>query len=251
MKKTKIICTLGPTSETKETIAAMADAGMNVARINFSHGTHEQHAEKIKTIKAVRDEKKIPLPIMLDTKGPEFRIKTFKDGKITLNAGDPFTFTTENVEGDQERVSVSFAAICEELNPGDKILLNNGLIVFRVVSIENTNARYLEKGFLPPCDLAVMDVSFISQTKLYNSVTNVLKDNGIFISLIKPQFEAGKSALNKKGIVKDDKIIDDVVKNIIFQAGLFGLRNVGVTNSPILGGDGNRELLACFKYEKE
>ncbi len=121
----------------------------------------------------------------------------------------------------------------------------------RVVSIENTNARYLEKGFLPLCDLAVMDVSFISQTKLYNSVTNVLKDNGIFISLIKPQFEAGKSALNKKGIVKDDKIIDDVVKNIIFQAGLFGLRNVGVINSPILGGDGNRELLACFKYEKE
>ena len=141
MKKTKIICTLGPTSETKETIAAMADAGMNVARINFSHGTHEQHAEKIKTIKAVRDEKKIPLPIMLDTKGPEFRIKTFKDGKITLNAGDPFTFTTENVEGDQERVSVSFAAICEELNPGDKILLNNGLIVFRVVSIEKPNVN--------------------------------------------------------------------------------------------------------------
>ena len=141
MRKTKIICTLGPTSETKETIAAMADAGMNVARINFSHGTHEQHAEKIKTIKAVRDEKKIPLPIMLDTKGPEFRIKTFKDGKITLNAGDPFTFTTENVEGDQERVSVSFAAICEELNPGDKILLNNGLIVFRVVSIEKPNVN--------------------------------------------------------------------------------------------------------------
>jgi pyruvate kinase len=141
MKKTKIICTLGPTSETKETIAAMADAGMNVARINFSHGTHEQHAEKIKTIKAVRDEKKIPLPIMLDTKGPEFRIKTFKDGKITLNAGDPFTFTTENVEGDQGRVSVSFAAICDELTPGDKILLNNGLIVFRVVSIEKPNVH--------------------------------------------------------------------------------------------------------------
>ena len=141
MKKTKIICTLGPTSETKETIAAMADAGMNVARINFSHGTHEQHAEKIRTIKAVRDEKKIPLPIMLDTKGPEFRIKTFKDGKITLNAGDPFTFTTENVEGDQGRVSVSFAAICDELTPGDKILLNNGLIVFRVVSIEKPNVH--------------------------------------------------------------------------------------------------------------
>ncbi len=84
MKKTKIICTLGPSSESKEVIAAMADAGMNVARINFSHGTHEQHAEKIATIKAVREEKKIPLPILLDTKGPEFRIKTFENGKIFL-----------------------------------------------------------------------------------------------------------------------------------------------------------------------
>ena len=141
MKKTKIICTLGPASETKEIISAMADAGMNVARINFSHGTHEQHAEKIKTIKAVRAEKKIPLPIMLDTKGPEFRIKTFKDGKITLSPGDLFAFTTENIEGDQHRVSVSFAAICDELSPGDKILLNNGLIVFRVLSIEKPNVN--------------------------------------------------------------------------------------------------------------
>ena len=141
MKKTKIICTLGPASETKEIISAMADAGMNVARINFSHGTHEQHAEKIKTIKAVRAEKKIPLPIMLDTKGPEFRIKTFKDGKITLSPGDLFAFTTENIEGDEHRVSVSFAAICDELSPGDKILLNNGLIVFRVLSIEKPNVN--------------------------------------------------------------------------------------------------------------
>lgn len=121
----------------------------------------------------------------------------------------------------------------------------------RVVSIENTNARYLEKGFLPLSDIAVMDVSFISQTKLYNSVTNVLKKGGLFISLIKPQFEAGKTALNKKGVVKDRKIIDTVVDNIIFQAETFGLINVGVIDSPILGGDGNRELLACFKYEKE
>ncbi len=141
MKKTKIICTLGPSSESKEVIAAMADAGMNVARINFSHGTHEQHAEKIATIKAVREEKKIPLPILLDTKGPEFRIKTFENGKIFLKAGDRFTFTTDDIIGDQHRVSVSFASICEELQAGDKILLNNGLIVFKVVSIEKPNVN--------------------------------------------------------------------------------------------------------------
>ena len=141
MKKTKIICTLGPSSDTKEIIAAMADAGMNVARINFSHGTHEQHAKKIEMIKAVREEKKIPLPILLDTKGPEFRIKTFKDGKIFLKPGDLFTFTTDDVVGDQSKVSVSFADICEELLPGDKILLNNGLIVFKVVNIEKPNVN--------------------------------------------------------------------------------------------------------------
>ena len=135
MKKTKIICTLGPSSESEEIIAAMADAGMNVARINFSHGTHEQHAEKIKTIKAVREKKNIPLPILLDTKGPEFRIGSFKNGKIHLNAGDLFAFTTEDLEGDEQCVSVSFKSICEQLLVGDKILLNNGLMILRVLSI--------------------------------------------------------------------------------------------------------------------
>ena len=98
MKKTKIICTIGPASENKAVFSEMADAGMNVVRLNFSHGTHEDHAKKIKMIKEVREEKKLPLPILLDTKGPEFRIKTFKDGKIRLNKGDEFTFTTEEIE---------------------------------------------------------------------------------------------------------------------------------------------------------
>lgn len=136
MKKTKIICTLGPASENEETLSKMIDAGMNVARLNFSHGTHEEHAKKIETIKRVRDKKKVPLPIMLDTKGPEFRIKTFAKGKVNLKDGDTFTFTTDEVEGDKTRVSVSFAGICEQMFPGDKILLNNGLIIFEVVKVE-------------------------------------------------------------------------------------------------------------------
>ncbi len=135
MKKTKIVCTLGPSSETKEVIAAMADAGMNVARINFSHGTHEEHAKKIALIKEVRAEKNIPLPILLDTKGPEFRIRTFKEGKIFLREGDRFTFTTEEIEGDETRVSVSYKNICKDMVPGDRILLNNGLMVFEVESV--------------------------------------------------------------------------------------------------------------------
>ncbi len=136
MKKTKIICTLGPASDSEAILSNLIDAGMNVARLNFSHGTHEEHAEKIAKIKKLRELKKVPLPIMLDTKGPEFRIKTFKDGKIKLKDGDTFRFTTEDVIGDKTRVSVSFAGMCEQMAPGDKILLNNGLMVFEVVKVE-------------------------------------------------------------------------------------------------------------------
>lgn len=141
MKKTKIICTLGPACYDKKIIAAMADAGMNVARLNFSHGSHETHAQCIKTIKEVREEKGIPLPILLDTKGPEFRIGTFENDSITLSEGDIFTFTTEDIQGDQTKVSVSYKDICEELCPNDKILLNNGLVVFRVEEVNPPNVR--------------------------------------------------------------------------------------------------------------
>lgn len=136
MKKTKIICTLGPASESEEVLSQMIDAGMNVARLNFSHGTHEEHAKKIATIKKIRDQKKQPIAIMLDTKGPEFRIKTFENGKITLKNGDKFTFTTDDIIGNEKRVSVSFDGICEQMVPGDKILLNNGLMVFRVDEVK-------------------------------------------------------------------------------------------------------------------
>ncbi len=139
MKKTKIICTLGPASDTEEIISDLIDAGMNVARLNFSHGTYEEHAEKIAKIKRVRERKNAPIAIMLDTKGPEFRIKTFKDGKINLKEGDVFTFTTEDIIGDISRVSVSFKGICEQLHAGDKILLNNGLMVFEVQKVQKTD----------------------------------------------------------------------------------------------------------------
>lgn len=136
MKKTKIICTLGPASEEKATFSKMAEAGMDVVRLNFSHGSHPDFAKKIAMIKEVREEKQLPLPILLDTKGPELRIKTFKNGKITLKEGDPFTFTTEDIEGDERIVSVSYKGICEDMLPGDKILLNNGMMVFRVTDVQ-------------------------------------------------------------------------------------------------------------------
>ena len=138
MRKTKIICTIGPASESEEVLTQLCLAGMNVARLNFSHGTHAEHQKKIDAIKRVRQRLNIPIAIMLDTKGPEFRIKSFKDGKITLKDGDPFTFTARDVPGTQQEVSISYPGLVQDLAPGDTILLNNGLLSFQVQQITDT-----------------------------------------------------------------------------------------------------------------
>lgn len=139
MRKTKIVCTIGPASESEEVLTGMCLAGMNVARLNFSHGTHEDHLKNIELIKKVREKLELPIAILLDTKGPEYRIKTFKDGKIFLNDGDKFTFTTEETEGDISRVSVNYKDLPAEMSKGDKILLNNGLVIFEVENTDATN----------------------------------------------------------------------------------------------------------------
>ncbi len=139
MRKTKIVCTIGPASGSEEVIEGLCKAGMNVARLNFSHNTHEDHQIRIDTIKRVREKLNYPIAIMLDTKGPEYRIKTFEDGKITLSPGDKFTFTTDDVIGNGKRVSVSYKNLPSELSVGDTILLNNGLLTFKVDSISGTD----------------------------------------------------------------------------------------------------------------
>ncbi|MBQ4070996.1 MAG: pyruvate kinase [Clostridia bacterium] len=141
MRKTKIICTIGPASGNEKTLTAMCRAGMNVARLNFSHGTHAGHKEMIELITKVREKLDLPIAIMLDTKGPEYRIGTFENGKIELADGDSFTFTTKDVIGNQGIVSVSYKHLTEELAVGDRILLNNGLVIFEVTEINGTEAH--------------------------------------------------------------------------------------------------------------
>lgn len=138
MRKTKIVCTIGPASESEEILAGLCRAGMNVARMNFSHGTHEDHKKRIDTVKKVRAELGLPIAIMLDTKGPEYRIKTFENGKITLCDGDRFVFTARDVIGNQKIVSVNYPNLPDELSTGDIILLNNGLLTFKVEAVEDT-----------------------------------------------------------------------------------------------------------------
>jgi len=143
MRKTKIVCTIGPASKSEEMLEKLCLAGMNVARLNFSHGTHEEHKAVINSIKSVRQKLGLPIAILLDTKGPEYRIKTFKNGKITLGEGDTFTFTSDDIEGNENKVSVNYQTLAQELSAGDTILLNNGLMAFHVDAIKGNDISCL------------------------------------------------------------------------------------------------------------
>ncbi|MBQ0064949.1 MAG: pyruvate kinase [Firmicutes bacterium] len=140
MRKTKIICTIGPSSENEETLTEMALAGMNVARLNFSHGSYEEHQKKIDLVKKVREKLGLPIALMLDTKGPEYRIGTFENGSVELKEGDTFTFTSDDVVGNETVVSVSYKNFAKELNIGDTILVNNGISIFEIVELTDTDA---------------------------------------------------------------------------------------------------------------
>jgi len=141
MRKTKIVCTIGPACRDEETFRKMCLAGLNVARLNFSHGTHKEHLACIEMIKRVREELDLPIAILLDTKGPEYRIGTFREGKIQLSEGDRFTFTVNDVEGDEQCVSVSYKGLPHDMAKGDRILLNNGLVVFEVLEVEEKDVH--------------------------------------------------------------------------------------------------------------
>ena len=140
MRKTKIICTIGPSSDSEEMLKALYKAGMNTARLNFSHGTHEEHQLKIDAIKKIRDELNVPLPIMLDTKGPEYRIGVFENEIATINTGDEFILTTDDIVGNEKIVSVNYSNLINELEVGTTILVNDGLVELCVDRIEGNNA---------------------------------------------------------------------------------------------------------------
>lgn len=139
MKKTKIVCTIGPSSDSYEVLKALVNEGMNVARLNFSHGTHPEHKKRIDTIKKLRDDIDEPIAIMLDTKGPEIRIKTFKDGMIRIEQGQDFTLTSEDLEGDETKVSVTYKDIAKDLKADDRVLIDDGLVEFTVISVDEKN----------------------------------------------------------------------------------------------------------------
>ena len=139
MRKTKIVCTLGPSTDNEEVLRQLMLAGMNVARCNFSHGVYEEHKKRMDTVKKLRKEVKKPVAILLDTKGPEVRVRQFKNGKVSLQEGQLFTLTSEEVEGTEEKVSVTYGRLYEDLEVGMKVLIDDGLIEMKVEKVEKTN----------------------------------------------------------------------------------------------------------------
>ena len=139
MRKTKIICTIGPASESEEMLRALIDAGMNVARFNFSHGTHEEHREKFKRLVRIRKEMGKPVATLMDTKGPEIRLKDFEGGKVMLEKGKGFTLTTEDVMGTAERASITYKDLVKDVKAGGSILIDDGLIELRIDNVTDTD----------------------------------------------------------------------------------------------------------------
>ncbi|MCL2003130.1 MAG: pyruvate kinase [Oscillospiraceae bacterium] len=170
MRKTKIVCTIGPASENEETLRQLILSGMNVARLNFSHGTHDEHAQKIQTLKKLRGELGLPVAIMADTKGVEIRIRTFESGSAALTAGAKFTFTTREVPGSESIVSVNYPGLCKSVRPGGRILVDDGLCEFLILSVTETdvecevvNGGTLKNRKSVNLPGAVLDIPYLSE----------------------------------------------------------------------------------------
>ena len=139
MRKTKIICTLGPSTDSPEILQAMMENGMDVARFNFSHGSHDEHKRRLEELKALRKKLNLPVAALLDTKGPEIRLRTFEEGKVTLEAGQHFTLTAREVIGTQEICSVSYKNLAQDVHVGSQIMLDDGLIKLQIQTVNDTD----------------------------------------------------------------------------------------------------------------
>lgn len=145
MRKTKIVCTIGPASESKETLRELIASGMDVARLNFSHGDYEEHAERINTIRQVANELGVPVSILLDLQGPEIRTRKFKDGQAKLEEGNIVSITMENVLGTSERFSITYEGLIYDVKQGDIISLDDGLIQLEVLDVDTEKREIITK----------------------------------------------------------------------------------------------------------
>ena len=173
-RKTKIVCTLGPSTDKEGVLKRLIEEGMNVARFNFSHGDHEEQLGRLQMLQKLRKELKRPVAALLDTKGPEIRLRDFTDGKVELKDGQTFTLTTDEIMGDAKRVSITYKNLPEDVKPGDRILIDDGLIGMEVKEIKVTSGAKADKDGNKPKDIIcqVLNGGVISNRKGVN-VPNV------------------------------------------------------------------------------
>lgn len=174
LRKTKIICTLGPSTDDENVLRSLIEEGMNVARFNFSHGSHEEQLGRLKMLRKLREELKCPVAALLDTKGPEIRLMEFADGKVELKDGQTFILTTEEILGDASRVSITYKELPNDVRPGNHILIDDGLIGLEVVEIKPVSGAKPNADGLKPMDIVcrVLNGGMVSNRKGVN-VPNV------------------------------------------------------------------------------
>lgn len=207
MRKTKIICTIGPASESEDRLRELMKAGMNVARLNFSHGTHEEQKQKLERIWKVREELKLPVAILLDTKGPEIRLRDFVEGKVELEAGQLFTLTTEEVMGTAQKASITYKNLKNDIGEGTTILIDDGLIEMKVEKIQGEEivCRVINGGFVSNhkglnVPGAILSMPYISDVDRADILFGI--ENGF-------EFLAASFARCKEDILEVRRILDE------------------------------------------
>ncbi|HIU48865.1 MAG TPA: pyruvate kinase [Candidatus Avimonoglobus intestinipullorum] len=206
MRKTKIICTMGPASDDDTVLRNLMLAGMDVARINFSHGTHEEALEKMERIKRIREELDLPVAILLDTKGPEIRLKQFKGGKAFLKAGDQFTLHTDDVEGDDTKVSITYKNLPKEIKAGTRLLIDDGLIELEAVSVKGTKIICEVKSGGPVSDSKGVNVPNVSLKMPYMSQKDI--DDILFGIEQDVDFVAASFVRTQEDVLEIRKLLD-------------------------------------------
>ena len=173
-RKTKIVCTLGPATDDEKVMRSLIEEGMNVARFNFSHGSHEEQLGRLNQLKKLRTELGCPVAALLDTKGPEIRLREFADGREELEDGQLFTLTSEEIIGDHTRVSITYKDLADDLKAGDHVLIDDGLIAMEVVEIRPAAGGKADSDGKIPMDIVcrVLNGGIVSNKKGVN-VPNV------------------------------------------------------------------------------
>jgi pyruvate kinase len=236
MRKTKIICTLGPSTDVPGVLEAMVLNGMDVARFNFSHGTHEEHKQRLDQLKALRKKCGIPVAALLDTKGPEIRLKTFEKGKEMLEAGQTFTLTARDVVGTHEICSVTYRNLAQDVKIGSQIMLDDGLISMKVIDLTETDIICRVENGGPIKDRKGVNVPGVHLSMPYMSAQD--REDILFGVREDFDFVAASFCRNAQDVMEIRRLLDDEQSEMRIIAKLENQEGVNNVNEILAVADG-------------